>query len=110
MLESYRSAGPGPSSPNALAMRKMWLLLVVLMALPAVAWSDPSFKKVMIVILENTDYEDAVKQPFMARLIKEGVLLSNYHAIGHPSEPNYIAMTSGSPNGVTDDKNYDLDV
>jgi hypothetical protein len=30
---------------------------------------------------------------------------TNYRAVAHPSLPNYIAMTSGSTHGVTDDAN-----
>lgn len=60
----------------------------------------PPFEKVMIVVLENTDYAEALQQPFMARLAREGGLLSNFHAVAHPSQPNYLALTSGTLNGV----------
>ena len=36
----------------------------------------------------------------------EGTLFTNYHAITHPSEPNYFALFSGSTQGITDDGNY----
>ena len=65
------------------------------------AQNGPAFEKVMIVVLENTGFQDAVRQPFMARLAREGALLSNYHAITHPSQPNYIALIAGTPSGVT---------
>src|SRR5439155_250748 len=35
-------------------------------------------------------------------------LATNYHGITHPSLPNYLAMTSGSTWGVTDDGFHDL--
>lgn len=56
----------------------------------------PTFKKVFVVILENTDAEEALKQPFLANLAHQGATLNNYHAITHPSQPNYIALTSGN--------------
>lgn len=65
-------------------------------------------QKVVLVILENTDYEDAIKQPFLSRLANEGVLFTNFHAIGHPSQPNYIAMVAGDKLGVSGDGHYDL--
>ena len=54
------------------------------------------FSKVMIVVLENANYEVALGQPFQATLAKNGALLANYHGVWHPSQPNYVAMTSGT--------------
>ena len=68
------------------------------------------FDKVMIVVLENTDYQDAVRQPFLRRLARDGVLLSNYHAITHPSQPNYLALAAGTPSGVTSNDRVTLSV
>ncbi len=35
-----------------------------------------------------------------------GALLTNYHAILHPSEPNYFALYAGSTFGISDDGTY----
>ena len=70
----------------------------------------PKFKKVVVVLFENEDIDKPLSRPFFSRLAKDGALLTNYHAVSHPSEPNYIALTSGDLNGVSDDRNYDLDV
>ena len=70
----------------------------------------PSFKKVFIIVLENTDYEEAIQQPFLKQLSQEGVNLSNFYAESHPSQGNYIAMTAGSLHGVKWDWNVNLDV
>ena len=72
--------------------------------------SMPEFKRVFIVILENTDSDEALRQPFMARLARDGAHLSNFDAITHPSQPNYIALTAASTHGVTGNKNVDLNV
>jgi len=61
----------------------------------------PRFDKVMIVILENANYVDALAQPFLGNLGKSGALLSEFHAETHPSLPNYIALTAGTMGGVT---------
>ena len=57
-------------------------------------------ERVMIVVLENTTFEEATHQPFLGRLAREGALLSNFHAVAHPSQPNYVALTAGTLNGV----------
>lgn len=63
--------------------------------------SAPSFNKVMIIILENANYADAVAQPFMGKFAKNGALLDNFHALTHPSLPNYIALAAGTVAGTT---------
>ncbi len=70
----------------------------------------PPFHKVLIVIFENTNYKDAAKQPFMASLAKKGALLKNYHAVTHPSLPNYLALTSGSSWKINSDDDVSLNV
>jgi hypothetical protein len=42
--------------------------------------------------------------PYLNSLISRCGLAADYHAIAHPSLPNYIAMTSGSTHGITDDE------
>ncbi|MEO7953354.1 MAG: alkaline phosphatase family protein [Polaromonas sp.] len=61
--------------------------------------------KVVLVILENTNADEAhdPKYPFLWRLAQEGAYLSNYHAVAHPSQPNYVALVSGSTEGVQGD-------
>lgn len=54
----------------------------------------------MIVVLENADFAEATRQPFLSRLAREGALLSNFHALTHPSQPNYVALTAGTLKGV----------
>jgi hypothetical protein len=56
----------------------------------------PAFKKVVVVIFENDDEKNALQFPFFKSLTKRGALLTNYRGVTHPSEPNYIALTSGT--------------
>ena len=51
-----------------------------------------------------------MSQSFFAEIARRGALLTNYHALTHPSQPNYIALTSGDFNGVRDDRDHNLDV
>ena len=68
-----------------------------------------NFNKVLIVVFENTDFNNAIKQPYFSSLAKEGSLSLNYHAATHPSQGNYIALVAGSILGVSDDRNVNLD-
>ena len=72
--------------------------------------AQPSFKKVMIVIFENMDYNTVINEPFFGGLSKSGVNLAQFFAETHPSQPNYIALTSGSMQGVKNDSNVDLNI
>lgn len=45
--------------------------------------------------LENTDYDKAAGDPNMAWLASQGITLSNYYGVTHPSEPNYVASVGG---------------
>jgi hypothetical protein len=62
---------------------------------------------VVIVIEENHSYKQIVgnttEAPYMQSLIKRGALFTNAHGVTHPSQPNYLALFSGSMQGVTDD-------
>jgi phosphatidylinositol-3-phosphatase len=82
-------------------------LAVLLPALPAAAASAaslPPIRHVFIIVLENesasTSFGANSPAPYLAKtLTSEGAYLPNYHAIGHESNDNYIAMISGqAPN------------
>ncbi len=68
----------------------------------------PSFKKVMIIIFENTSYQEAASQPFFSSFAGQGALLTDFDAETHPSQGNYIALVSGDYQGVTTDKPVNL--
>lgn len=53
------------------------------------------FDHVVIVVLENANYGDVMKVPYFATLATRGRLLANYHALAHPSYPNYLALITG---------------
>jgi hypothetical protein len=65
-----------------------------------------SVEHVVVVIEENHSYRQIVgakEAPYMNELIQKGALMTNSHAITHPSQPNYLALFSGSTQGIKDD-------
>lgn len=61
---------------------------------------------VVIVIEENHSYSEIVgasEAPYINSLAAKGALLTQSFAIAHPSQPNYLALFSGSTQGITDD-------
>ncbi|ORZ02466.1 phosphoesterase family-domain-containing protein [Syncephalastrum racemosum] len=67
--------------------------------------SGKHFDRVFIIVFENKDYSTAMKDKYLKTLPQRhnGVLLTNYRGTSHPSQPNYIAMTSGSTKGTKED-------
>jgi hypothetical protein len=73
----------------------------------------PNFSHVYVIVLENTEFSGIVgssSAPYINSLIAQYGLSTNSYAVAHPSEPNYIAMTSGGTQGITDDGVYNLAV
>lgn len=71
------------------------------------ATAVPTFSHVYLVVMENHEYGSIVGNshaPYLNSLIAHYGLATNYHAITHPSEPNYLALFSGSIQGVHDDR------
>jgi phosphatidylinositol-3-phosphatase len=71
------------------------------------------FKHVFTIMMENTGIEALLSNP-NAPWINQAILTNgvagNYYGVTHPSQPNYIAATSGALNGVTDDNDHTVDV
>ena len=66
----------------------------------------PTPAHVVIVVEENQPYSAVIGNataPYINSLATGGALFTNSHAIGHPSQPNYLELFSGSDQGVTDD-------
>lgn len=60
----------------------------------------------MVVVEENHAQSQIIgdpSAPYFNALAREGVQLTDAHGITHPSQPNYLALFSGSTQGVTDD-------
>ena len=66
----------------------------------------PRPSHVVIVIEENHSYADIIGSadaPYINSLANKGALFTRSFAITHPSEPNYLALFSGSTQGILDD-------
>jgi phosphatidylinositol-3-phosphatase len=60
----------------------------------------------VVVVMENHAYEQIIGDPaapFINTLARRGALFTRSYAITHPSEPNYLALFSGSTQGIADD-------
>ncbi|WTW98734.1 putative Ig domain-containing protein [Streptomycetaceae bacterium NBC_01309] len=82
--------------------------IVALTAAPASAATIPQFDHVVIVVHENTNYEDVAGNtreiPYINTLINGGASFTNFHGEVHPSQGNYFAMFSGATQGATLDQ------
>jgi phosphatidylinositol-3-phosphatase len=62
--------------------------------------------RVAVLVLENRSYGQVIgdpRAPFLNHLARSYALAVRYYAIGHPSLPNYMALTSGSTRGLSGD-------
>lgn len=63
---------------------------------------------VVIIVEENKPSSNIIGNeaaPYINKLAQEYALASNYRAVTHPSLPNYLAMTSGTTAGISNDCN-----
>lgn len=63
----------------------------------------PAFDHVVIVVEENHGLAEALTMPYLAELRRTGATFRNSHGVGHPSQPNYLALWSGSTHKVDSD-------
>jgi hypothetical protein len=66
----------------------------------------PRFDHIVVVIEENHAFHQLIgsnNAPYINKLAKDGALFTDSHGIGHPSQPNYLALFSGSTQGVKGD-------
>jgi phosphatidylinositol-3-phosphatase len=64
------------------------------------------YEHVIWIVFENQDYGSVIGSsdaPYTNTIAAQCGLATNFFAEAHPSLPNYIAMTSGSTQGITDD-------
>lgn len=88
--------------------RALAALLVSLAAVPAAAGRPavPHFRHVVVVVFENEERGSVVGNlaaPTFNALARRYASLSDYTAVAHPSLPNYLALVSGSTQGIASD-------
>src|SRR2546425_1083829 len=70
------------------------------------ATTVPAFKHIFIIVLENKAYDQVIgpgRPPYLNSLAQQYGLARNYHALVHPSLPNYLALIGGDTFGITTD-------
>ncbi|HKW60094.1 MAG TPA: alkaline phosphatase family protein [Candidatus Dormibacteraeota bacterium] len=91
-----------------MARGAVFLLVAIVAACAQSAPSDVPKVHVFVIVMENHSSEQAMSGQFISSLASRHGVAENYHAIAHPSVPNYLALTSGSTWGVTDDSYHVL--
>jgi acid phosphatase len=72
----------------------------------APAGRDHPYAHVVVVVEENHSYDQIVGSadaPYLNGLIRAGVLFTRSYGVAHPSEPNYLALFSGSTHRLSSD-------
>jgi len=72
-----------------------------------------NFQHVFVIMMENTGYSNLIgnsNAPWINSAAAEFGLATNYTGVSHPSQPNYVAATSGALNGVFNDNDITIDV
>jgi acid phosphatase len=62
----------------------------------------------VVIVFENTGIKDTLTQPTFSKLKERSLFFQDFHAVTHPSQPNYLAMISGDTHGVFSNQNVDL--
>lgn len=86
------------------------LAIVLLLLAPFSLWALPQPDHVVVVIEENHTNSQVIGNPsapyinaLAASATFQAAYFTSYYAVTHPSQPNYLALFSGSTQGVTDD-------
>lgn len=70
------------------------------------ALTRPTGSHFVLIMLENRELGEVIgdeSAPYLQTLVRKGVLASDYHAITHPSLPNYITLLAGDSLGIASD-------
>ena len=77
-------------------------LALIATAIASAPALPPPPNHVIVVIEENKSYGQIVgnvkEAPYLNSLLSRGALFTNSHGVGHPSQPNYMAIFSGLTN------------
>src|SRR5438105_14579679 len=68
--------------------------------------ANAHLKHVFVIMLENHSQPSVIgdpNAPFITSLAEHYGMADNYYGVTHPSEPNYVAMITGSNQGINDD-------
>jgi hypothetical protein len=71
----------------------------------------PAFSHAYVLVLENKSYDQIIGStdaPYLNELAAGYGLAERYAAVASPSQPNYIALVSGSTQGIADNEPHDV--
>src|SRR4051812_2877606 len=83
-----------------------FLVLVIACQVMAAQSTIPTPSHVVVVVEENHSYSEIIgnsQAPYINTLASMGAVFTHSYGVTHPSEPNYLALFSGSTHGVTTD-------
>lgn len=83
---------------------KRWLLAILLVTQSAIGSELARPDHIVIVIEENKSFSQIIGNkdaPYINELARRGALFTQSYGITHPSQPNYLALFSGSTRGIT---------
>ena len=72
-----------------------------------------NFDHVFVIMMENTGYDALIgnaNAPWINSAAAQFNVAGHYFGVSHPSQPNYVAATSGAVNGVVNDNDITIDV
>lgn len=88
-------------------LRHLLGIILLVLSLAPVAYAErlPRPDHVVVVIEENRGYAQIMdplrSDSYIHALAKRGLLFTQSYGVTHPSQPNYLALFSGSTQGVT---------
>ena len=95
---------PAPTPPPVAPPPAPVVTAPVVPAPPAVVPAPSTsvhYSHVVVAVEENYDGPTLLGgSPYLAGLAAQGEYFPNYHGVSHPSEPNYMALVSGSTQGT----------
>ncbi len=66
----------------------------------------PNFGHIFVILMENKEYDQILgsdQAPYLNQLARTYAVATRYYGVRHPSLPNYLALISGSTQGISDD-------
>ena len=72
-----------------------------------------NFQHVFVIMMENTGFDTLIgnpNAPWINSAAAQFGVADNYFGVSHPSQPNYVAATSGALNGVFNDNDITINV
>lgn len=96
---AYLALRPKDSDPGAAAIARQ--------ICGATKQPPPTYRHVVWIVMENKSYDSIIGSedaPYVNALARRCGVAANFFAENHPSAPNYVAMTSGDTQGLSEDQ------